>query len=64
MVRHPGANAMETQQWVTIWATREGGSSEPMAEMEMAKPGVWTHRPSRPPGNLATKEPRPPARGV
>lgn len=57
MVRHLGALAMETQQWVAIGATREWGSNGPAVELGMAKSGVWTCKPTRLPGNLATKEP-------
>lgn len=57
MVRHLGALAMETQQWVAVGATREWGSNGSMVELGMAKSGVWTRKPTRLPGNLATKEP-------
>ena len=35
------------------------GNMVPMGpwQRQMAKPRVWTHRPSKPPGILATKEP-------
>lgn len=57
MGRHLGALAMESQQWVAVGTTREWGSNGSMVKLGMANSGVWTHRPKRPPGNLATKEP-------